>query len=132
MSIQVAIVSADPHHWQMLSSIISGCGLLPFRCETLAALTRVVGQEPFRLALCDEELPDGNYRQLISSLARLRRSVPVVVISPVDDSRSYLNAMLAGAFDYVALPGHPSELERAVAAALTEGFDEPQPTALVA
>lgn len=127
MSIGVAIVSADPRHWEELSSRVSACGLHPVRCKTLAALQRFIWQEPFKLAICDDELPDGNYRQLIDSLSRFRHSTPVVVVSQFDNSKSYLDAMLAGAFDYVALSSHSSELERAVAAALTEGFDDPVP-----
>jgi DNA-binding NtrC family response regulator len=128
MSIGVAIVSADPDHWEELSNLVSACGLHPVRCKTLAALNRIIWQEPFKLAICDDELPDGNYRQLINTLHRFRRSTPVVVVSRFDDSSSYLDAMLAGAFDCVALSSHCNELECAVAAALTEGFDEPVPT----
>lgn len=124
MSIGVAIVSADPRHWEELSSRVSACGLHPVRCKTLAALKGIIWQEPFKLAICDDELPDGNYRQLIDNFSRLRRCTPVVVVSLVDDSRSYLEAVLAGAFDYVTLSSHCNELERAVAAALTEGFND--------
>lgn len=127
MSIGVAIISADARHWEELSCLVAACGLHPVRCKTLAALNQVIRQEPFRLAICDEEFPDGNYRELITILKRLKRSLPVVVVSPFDDSKSYLDAMLAGAYDYVGLPPHSNELERAVAAALTEGFDDPLP-----
>ena len=132
MSIGVAIVRADPRHWADLSRVVSGCGLHPVRCTTLSALTQMMSQESFRLAICDDELPDGDYRQLINRLSRLRRSMPVVVVSPLDDSHSYFQAMLAGAFDYVGLPPQPNELERAVAAALTEGFNDPPPVQALA
>lgn len=127
MSIGIAIVSADPRQWEELSKRVSECGLHPVRCNTLAAVGQIKWEEPFRLAICDDELPDGNYRNLIANLNRLRRSTPVVVVSRFDDSNSYIDAMLAGAFDYVALSSHCNELERAVAAALTEGFDDQLP-----
>jgi two-component system response regulator HydG len=120
MSVSVAIVGAEPQHWEKLSGIISSCGLCPVRCETLAAATKLSAQQHFEFAICDDELPDGNFRELIAELRRSRHSTPVVVISRFDDWASYLEAMIAGAFEYVAFPLYPQELERAVAAALAE------------
>ncbi len=120
MPTPVAIVIAEQAHWEKLSRIISSCGLRPVRCETLAAATTLSAQKRFELAICDDELPDGNFRELIAQLRCSRRSMPVVVISRFDDWGSYLDAMIAGAFDYVAFPPYPQELERAVAAALVE------------
>lgn len=127
MSIGVAIVSAETRHWEEVSGRVSACGLHPIRCKTIAALNQIIWQASFRLAICDDELPDGNYRRLIDSLSRFRHFTPVVAVSQFDDSKSYLEAMLAGAFDYVALSSRCNELERAVAAALTEDFDDPVP-----
>ncbi len=86
MPVHVAIVSAEPTHWEKLSSIISSCGLCPIRCETLAATTKLSAQRHFQLAICDDELPDGNFRELIAQLRCSRRPTQVVVISRFDDS----------------------------------------------
>ena len=110
----------EPAHWEKLSSIISGCGLLPVRCETLAAATNITAQQLFELAICDDQLPDGNFRELITRLGRSRHCTPVIVVSRFDDWGSYLQAMIGGAFDYVAFPPYPQEMERAVTAALAE------------
>ncbi len=120
MPTPVAIVTADPGHWDKLSTIISSCGLRPVRCETLAAATKLTAQQHIELAICDDELPDGNFRELIAQLRCSRRPTQVVVISRFDDWNSYLEAMVAGAFEYVAFPPYPQELEQAVAAALVE------------
>jgi len=120
MPVLVAIVTAEPTRWEGLSRIISSCGLCPVRCETLAAAIKLIAQHHVELVLCDDELPDGNFRQLIAYLRSPRQLTPVVVISHFDDWGSYLDAMTAGAFEYVAFPPYPQELEQAVAAALAE------------
>jgi DNA-binding NtrC family response regulator len=120
MSAPVAIVSADPEHWEKMSGIISSCGLHPVRCETFAAVTKLSAQQHLELAICDDELPDGNFRDLIAELSRSKQPTPVVVVSRFDDWASYLQAMVAGAFECVAFPPYPQELVRAVAAALAE------------
>lgn len=98
----IAIITFEPVHWEKLSSIISSCGLLPVWCETLAAATNITAQQHFELAICDDELPDGNFRELV---ARLRRSgpwTPVIVVSRFDDWVLTFKPWIGG-----ALPSHP-------------------------
>jgi DNA-binding NtrC family response regulator len=120
MATNIAVVSGDPQHWERLSDILLSCGLSPIRCETLAAAAELLAREALELALCEDALPDGDFRGLIAELRRSGRWLPVVVVSRLDDWASYLDAMVAGAFDYVAFPPYPRELERAVDAALAE------------
>ncbi|HUJ32438.1 MAG TPA: response regulator [Candidatus Acidoferrum sp.] len=120
MPAHIAIVSAEPEYWETLSAILSDCGLRTTRCETLEAATKLFSQQHFDVAVCEDALPDGDFRKLIAEMRRSRMWAPVVVVSRFDDWGSYLDAMIAGAFDYVAFPPYPREFERAVAAALAE------------
>lgn len=120
MTATVAIVTGNPKCWERLSGVIEGCGMSPVRCENLAAATESLAQERFECALCEDALPDGDFRGLIAELRRSGRWMPVVVVSRVDDWGAYLEAMVAGAFDYVAFPPYPRELERAIEAAIAE------------
>lgn len=118
MSPAIAVISADLGHWEKLSAIISSCGLRAVQCETLAAAKDLLSREHFRLALCEDVLPDGNFRDLIALVRDTPAwHMPVVVVSCLDDWGSFLEAMMAGAFDYVAFPPYPHELERALVAA---------------
>lgn len=120
MGSRIAVVSGDLQRWELLSGIVSDCGLSPVRCETLAAVTELLPQQRFECALCDDALADGDFRALIWELRRSGRWMPVVVVSRLDDWGAYLEAMVAGAFDYVGFPPYPRELERAVGCALAE------------
>jgi two-component system, NtrC family, response regulator PilR len=115
----IVVISAEPDHWKRLSGVISGCGFRPVWCETLALAKEFLAHHDFRLALCDDVLPDGNFRQLVSLVRNSPLpQMPVIVVSRIDDWGCFLQAMVAGAFDYVAFPPYPHELERALAAAL--------------
>jgi DNA-binding NtrC family response regulator len=120
MTVPIAIVSAEPEHWEMLSGVVSRCGLDPVRCGTIAAATKLFAKEHFELAICADVLPDGTFRGLIAALRRSGYWTPVVVVSRSNDWGSYLEAKADGAYDYLAFPPYPRELERTVAAALTE------------
>jgi DNA-binding NtrC family response regulator len=120
MSSIVLLVSAEPDQQEKLSGILSRCGLDPLRCETLATALNLLVQQPSELVICEDVLPDGTFRELIAEMRRSGFWKPVIVVSRFDDWGSYLEAMAAGAFDYVAFPPYPRELEQAIAAALAE------------
>ena len=120
MTATVAIVTGDLQHWERLSGVVAGCGMSPVRCENLALAAQLCAQGHVECALCEAALSDGDFRGLIAELRRSGRWVPVVVISRADDWGAYLEAMVAGAFDYVAFPPYPRELERALEAATAE------------
>ena len=121
MSSGVVVITGELGHWEKLSDIVGSCGLRPIQCETLASVRELLAHEPVRAALCEDILPDGTFHELIRLLRESPRwHMPVIVVSPLDDWGSFLDAMMAGAFDYVAFPPYPHELERALAAALGE------------
>jgi DNA-binding NtrC family response regulator len=123
MSIFVAIITASQICWDTLSPLISSCGLMPVRCSTLAGAVERATQQHFDLAICEEDLPDGRFEKLITDLRALGKHTPVIVVSQFHDWRDDLEVMLAGAYDYIAFPPAPQELDRAVAAALTQEWN---------
>jgi DNA-binding NtrC family response regulator len=122
MPIQVPIVSNEASHWELLSEILLGRGLRPVWCESVAAAKMLLAEQVFGVVICEDLLPDGTFSDLIAAMKRSGPSIPVIVVSPLDDWGSFLDAMVAGAFDYIAFPPYPLELERAVTAALAETY----------
>jgi DNA-binding NtrC family response regulator len=80
----------------------------------------LIAHQQFRVVLCEDLLPDGDFRAVIGETTRNEGKLPVIVVSRRDDWDSYLAAMSAGAFDYVALPPAPGEVERILYTALSE------------
>lgn len=124
MSICVAIITPSQTCWETLSQLISSCGLTPVRCSTLAGTVERATEQHFDLAICEEDLPDGGFEKLIRDLRSLGKDTPVIVVSRFHDWRDDLEVMLAGAFDYIAFPPPSQELDRSVAAALTQDWND--------
>jgi DNA-binding NtrC family response regulator len=78
----------------------------------------VVEREPVALVFCAQDAPDGGYGELLDSAGFSRERVPVVVASRRGETLDYLNAMRAGAFDFITQPYRREEVERIVRSAL--------------
>ena len=118
---RVLVLSGEPEHWRNLSSIMASRGWEPVRCETISAVKSLVLRDQIEVIVSDDVLPDGDFRELIKELRRLACEPLVVVMSRwYGDWGDYLEAMIAGAYDYLAYPPYPGELEQAVAMALLE------------
>jgi len=82
----------------------------------------VVEREPVAVVFCAQDAPDGGFRSLreAASLAGAGAGarVPVVVASRCGDTAEYLEAMRAGAFDFITQPYRSEEVERIVMSAL--------------
>ncbi len=117
---RILILSGEPQHRLRLRGIVSDCGCLPVRCETISAAKSLIPLHQIEVVVCDEVMPDGDFRTLVKELKRAACDAPVIVMSRSDDWGAYLDAMMAGAYDFLTYPPHVSELKQAVAEALVE------------
>jgi DNA-binding NtrC family response regulator len=53
------------------------------------------------LVLSDTVLPDGNWMDVLDIAAKSVEPVSVIIVSPIPDTKLYLDAMDQGAFDYM-------------------------------
>lgn len=118
----VLIVSGEQEHRAQLADHVFKFGLLPVCCETIADARALAERQPFSAAVSEDLLPDGDFRAVISEMRRHAARSPVVVVSRRDDWDFYLSAVRMGAFDSVAFPPTPGELERVLWTALTEAM----------
>ncbi len=116
----VLIISGERDHREKLADRVSQCGLRPICCETIADAQALMARQQFSAVLSEDSLPDGDFRIVIGEMGRTVSKAPVVIVSRRDDWDSYLAAVGAGAFDYLAFPPTPGELERVLWAALSE------------
>ncbi|ROR34697.1 sigma-54-dependent transcriptional regulator [Inmirania thermothiophila] len=89
------------------------------RCAAdLAEARALAGAEPFDLCLTDMRLPDGSGIDLVRHLQRTRPDLPAAVITAYGDVESAVEALKAGAFDFVSKPVDLGVLRRLVETAL--------------
>jgi DNA-binding NtrC family response regulator len=114
----VLIVSESLGRADQLATMSLRLGLRPICCNTVRTAQLMTGLR-HRMVFCDEKLQDGDFRGIIQQNSH-NLHTPVIVISEKDDWNSYLNALKAGAFDYVMFPAGAGEIERVVRTALRE------------
>ena len=128
-SISVLVISGVREHRDMLAAGISSIGPRPICCGTCESAAELLGQHPFSIVFCDYLLPDGTFWTVMNHAARCGTPIPVIVTSRRNDWDLFLKALNAGAFDYIALPPMPGEVERILCAALRECGASPKAVA---
>jgi DNA-binding NtrC family response regulator len=116
----ILIISGEREHLTQLADSVSKVGLFPVCCATVADVRALVSNQPFCAAVSEDQLPDGDFRAVIGEMRRQSAHPPVVVVSRRDDWDFYLSTVRMGAFDSVAFPPTPGELERVLWTALSE------------
>jgi two-component system response regulator PilR (NtrC family) len=105
---------SEKEHHVKITAAMNRCGLLSICCAKFVEARFFMDNERFELVFCHESLPDGDLRAVISAA----KSTPVIVLSRFAEWDHYLDALRAGAYDYIACPPDPAETERIVWSAL--------------
>ena len=114
------VVSSDEEVRRKLAEILGHGGLAPVLASTVAESRTALVRHEVCMILCDEFVVDGNYRTVVEVAERADTKVPVIVVSRTGDWPEYLAAIRSGAFDYVAYPPTPGELQRVIRNAFLE------------
>jgi DNA-binding NtrC family response regulator len=117
-SSKVLIVSADAEGRRALGRALSRAAVDVEFAATVEEARALAAREPIRLVFCAEQDRGKAYRELLGKPGFAAGRIPVIVASRCVDTREYLEAMCAGAFDFVAPPYRPDEVARIVSSAL--------------
>ena len=90
-----------------------------------AAGIRLLDQEPCDLLLLDLILPGENGLALLRQVRQNHPRLPVIIVSAYGTVKSAVEAMKAGAYDFLTKPFTPKELRRLVRQALEEARPTP-------
>lgn len=112
------IASHDPRGHEDFVRVLRRCGLQPVQASTLTQARELLLHDRFSMILCEETIAGGSYRDILQRVGGFAARIPVVVFSRIADWDRYLEAMRAGAFDYVADPCSAVEIESVVKRAL--------------
>lgn len=115
------IVDDDPTFSLMLKSYLSNKGFDVTDVLTANKALKLVKEQQFSAVLTDFRLPDFDGLELISEIQKIQPSLPVVLMTRYGDIRSAVNAIKAGAFDYVTKPVQPEDLLNIINNAIKEG-----------
>ena len=87
--------------------------------STVADIRAVVRRQMPTLVICEEQLPDGNYREVLRALSTSDPSVRLLVL--IQDASKYSEVVRQGVFDAIVTPLRRVDAQWAVIRALTAG-----------
>jgi hypothetical protein len=108
---QVLIACSDSAISHQLASIIAQGPQEPVLAFTVDQAQKILSNAAISLTLCEDQLPDGGYRKLLQEAALTDSNTPLVVLSRLDDPQQYVEAIEAGALDYIAPPYGRTKIE---------------------
>ncbi len=115
------IVDDEPTIVELLGITLEGMGVEVLACHSLAEAFAALGKGPPSLCLTDLRLGDGSGMQLLHKVRELYPQVPVAVITAYASAEGAVEAMRAGAFDFMTKPIELARLRRLVSEAIALG-----------
>jgi len=119
MSQQTVLVIDDERDIRELLTIT--LGRMDLRVDavgTVAEARRALADKTYDLCFTDMRLPDGNGQEVIELIAQAHPDMPVAMITAYGNVDAAVNALKAGAFDFVSKPVDIQMLRRLVRTAL--------------
>ena len=108
------VVCGDQSIRGALSEVLFHCGVAPAFASTVREAVLDIAKRDRSFALCQDALRDGSYEDLLRIRDAFGSSLPLIVISRAGDWPDYFRAIDQGAYDFLAYPLIPGELERII------------------
>jgi two-component system response regulator PilR (NtrC family) len=114
----VLIVDDEPDIRELLDITLSRMGLVTHSAATLSEAQEMVKRILPDLCLTDMRLPDGNGISLVEHIQQEFPHIPVAMITAHGSVEAAIQALKAGAFDFISKPIELENLRRLVSSAL--------------
>lgn len=122
----IVIASSDLESRRALLKILTEQGLDALAISTVREYKEILETKKVGLIFCDPNLADGNYCDLLNASRSEKPRPRIVVMSRISDWDEYLKAMRLGAYDVIATPCHPTDVEWMVIRALRNQRTRPE------
>src|SRR3990172_6441884 len=114
----ILVVDDDRAMREMLASMFREQGFQVAEAGSADEATKLLGESDFDVVLSDIRMPGKSGIQMVGDVRRLRPHTPVILMTAFGSIDSAVEAMRAGAFDYVRKPFEPDVVQLTVELAL--------------
>ena len=124
------IVDDEPALLDTMTLTLIRMGLAVETAMTVADAKLKLTRQKFDLCFTDMRLPDGSGLELVTHISKDFPDTPVAMITAYGNQEAAVNALKAGAFDFVSKPVDLSQIRALVASALKLRETRPAPAAV--
>jgi len=119
------IVDDEPDIRELLVMTLGQMQVDCHEAGDLASATALLGRQRYDLCLTDMRLPDGDGIDLVRAIQQQSPDLPVAVITAHGSVETAIEALKAGAFDFVSKPVDLTDLRAMVSSALKLSAQKP-------
>ncbi len=117
-SARLLVVDDEPDLRTLYELTLLRLGYQVEAVETVTEARKLLGEQTFDVLITDMRLPDGTGLELVKQLTIAQRPERCMVITAYGSAENAVEALKAGAFDYLTKPVDLQQFRTAVAAAL--------------
>lgn len=107
----VLVVSLLMHHRKYLLNAFRGFPVNAFIVTTSQQVREMLSSLSFAVVFCEENTPDGSYRELLSMDRATSAETRFIVVLSTSEWEGYLDALRLGAADAIAAPLQAADVE---------------------
>ncbi|WP_454564238.1 sigma-54-dependent transcriptional regulator [Pseudomonas sp. AIG] len=115
---KILIVDDEPDIRELLEITLGRMKLDTYSARNLSEAQALLNREGFDLCLTDMRLPDGTGLELVQHIQQRYPQLPVAMITAYGSLETAINALKAGAFDFLTKPVDLTRLRELVGTAL--------------
>ncbi len=115
---RLLVVDDEPSMLDMLTLLFAEEGYAVETARSTEEARRVLAHGGLDLVLCDIMMPDGNGLDLLREIKTSNPNAPVIMMTAYTSTKSAIEAMKLGAFDYISKPFDVDELKIIIQKAL--------------
>ncbi len=105
----VLVVDDEAFVRESLVDLLQSEGYRPISAGNAKEALKLVGVEPVTAVITDLKMPGGDGMEVLREVKRIRRDIPVIVLTGVGTIDDAVSAMKAGAYDFIQKPVNPDE-----------------------
>jgi DNA-binding NtrC family response regulator len=117
----ILIIDDDPHFLRILQRILSGEKFVVTATSNPCDALGLLSSSKFSLIICDLRMPDCDGLNLLQAIRSAGNEIPVIILTAYGEVDTYLEAMNAGATEYLNKPIKSVELVQVVRNCLLKG-----------
>ena len=120
----ILIIDDEPDIRELLEITLTRMGKLTHSAQNVQGGKQLLSEHKFDLCLTDMRLPDGNGIDLVKYISKHYPQTPVAMITAHGNMETAIEALKAGAFDFISKPVDLKTLRNLITTALKLASEE--------